>query len=275
MSNQNHGCSVQAVKVMHPGRGVYEAGTGTKMRKGLISLALVVAAVCGCGSSPPKSAWLSQSDGTPWVEPDGQCVAVRPLTPQDSSGFCYDVMTERYQQKHHYEALDTSEFGFMYPKVEPTPQEALAGSNPPNASELVASTDVQIEPVPYLEQIFTSLPFRFNNAHLSEQNRKALHQSFLDWRAQGINVVSVQVTGHTDTIGPMDYNLQLSKWRAESVVYFLRRIGIPQEDIKLGGAAMLDPHPHAKTKADNRYVDLRVWLKPPAKRPADNKVAAR
>lgn len=245
------------------------------MRKGLFTLALMAAALTGCGSNPSKSAWMLNHDGSPWVDLDGQCVQLRPLKHEDEKGFCYDVMTDRYQQRHHYEALDTSEFGFMYPKVEPTPREAVTGPSPEASSGLVASADMQIEPVPYLEQIYTALPFRFNNAHLSDVNRKALHQSFRDWRAQGIAVVSVQVTGHTDDVGPVDYNLQLSKWRAESVVYFLRRIGIPADDIKQGGAGMLDPHPNAKTRADNRYVDLRVWLKPAAKQGEDKRVAMR
>lgn len=245
------------------------------MRKGLLTLALMAAALAGCGSNPSKSAWVLNADGSPWVDPDGQCVQLRPLTPQDQQGFCYAVLTNRYQQQHHYEPLDQSEFGFMYPKVDPTPDAAMTGDNPPAASALVADAGLQIEPVPYLEQIYTSLPFRFNNAHLSERNRKALGQSFQGWRTQGIAVVSVQVTGHTDDVGPMDYNLQLSRWRAESVVYFLRRMGIPGDDIKLGGAGMLDPHPHAKTKADNRYVDLRVWLKPTVKQLSDKRVTLR
>ncbi len=218
---------------------------------------------------------MLNADGSPWVDPDGQCVQLRPLTQADQKGFCYEVMTNDYQQRHHYEPLDTSEFGFMYPKVDPTPDEAMTAPAPYAGSGMVANAALRIEPVPYLEQIFTSLPFRFNNAHLSEGNRKALHQSFQDWQQQGIAVVAVQVTGHTDDVGPVDYNLQLSKWRAESVVYFLRRMGIPLDDIKLGGAAMLDPHPHARTKADNRYVDLRVWLKPTPKQLEDKRVATR
>ena len=245
------------------------------MRKGLLSLALMAAALAGCGSNPSKSAWMLNDDGSPWVDQDGQCVQLRPLTAAEQKGFCYEVMNNDYQQRHHYEPLDASEFGFMYPKVDPTPDTAMAAPAPYAGSGMVANADQRIEPVPYLEQIFTSLPFRFNNAHLSEGNRKALHQSFQDWLAQGIAVVSVQVTGHTDDVGPVDYNLQLSKWRAESVVYFLRRMGIPGDDIKLGGAAMLDPHPNARTKADNRYVDLRVWLKPAAKHPDDKRVASR
>lgn len=245
------------------------------MWKGLLSLALMAAALAGCGSNPSKSAWMLNDDGSPWVDPDGQCVQLRPLTPSDQKGFCYEVMTNTYQQRHHYEPLDTSEFGFMYPKVDPTPEEAMTGPAPYVGTGLVADRDMRIEPVPYLEQIYTSLPFRFNNAHLSEGNRKALNQSFEDWKTQGIAVVSVLVTGHTDDVGPMDYNLQLSKWRAESVVYFLRRMGIPGDDIKLGGAGMLDPHPNAKTKADNRYVDLRVWLRPAAKAADDKRVATR
>src|SRR5690349_13837303 len=99
------------------------------MRKSLLSLVLVAAALAACSSNPSNSAWIMNGDGSPWVDPDGQCVQLRPLTEQDKKGFCYEVMTQSYQQRHHYEPLDESEFGFMYPKVEPTPDEAAIGPN--------------------------------------------------------------------------------------------------------------------------------------------------
>jgi hypothetical protein len=40
-------------------------------------------------------------------------------------------------------------------------------------------------------------------------------------------------------------------------------MGVSQKSINQLGVAMLAPHPQARTPADNRYVDLRVWLVPP------------
>lgn len=228
----------------------------------LAAWALSAALLSACQSGPGQSAWLMDGDN-PYVAADGQCVQVRPLTPKDESGFCYEVMTGQYQKQHHYEAASQDEFAFLYPHVDPTSKQAQDAPSPVSLAPMVAALDMQIPTLPYMQQIYTALPFRFNKAHLSAKNRLALEASFKEWQAHGMQVVSVEVTGHTDSTGPQDYNFLLSKWRAQSVAYFLKRLGVPGDDIQLGGAGMLLPHPDAKQAADNRYVDLRVWLRPP------------
>jgi outer membrane protein OmpA-like peptidoglycan-associated protein len=233
-----------------------------RMKLRLAAMLLPTVLLAACQSAPSKSAWLMQ-DGTPWVGPDGQCLQLRPLAADEKQGFCYDVMTGAYQKKHHYEQLDTTEFGFLFPHVEPTPESAYAVTPPP--SDLQVLTALQMHStLPHSQQIYTALPFKFNNAHLSSRNRVALRDSFDVWHSQGIQIVSVTVTGHTDSTGPKDYNFLLSKWRAESVAYFLAHLGIPKGAITEGGVGMLDPHPNARRLADNRYVDLQVWLTTPA-----------
>lgn len=227
----------------------------------LIALAISMALLAACGSSPAKSAWLMQGD-VPWVDADGKCMQLRPLQADEKKGFCYEVMTGTYQRKHHYEVLDQNEFGFLYPKVDPTVQTAYNLTPPPSDASTLASIHSNMTPLPYIQQIYTALPFKFNSAHFSSHNRKALADSFKSWQDQGIKVVSVAVTGHTDSKGSQEYNLQLSKWRAESVSYYLARLGVPKRDIAFGGVGKLLPHPEGKTDADNRYVDMRVWLTP-------------
>ena len=233
------------------------------MRMRLAALALSTCLLAACQSGPSQSAWLMDGD-QPFIAQDGKCVQVRPLTPKDQSGFCYEVMTGQYQKEHHYETTSQDEFAFLYPHVDPTPQEAQTAPAPASATPMIAALDMQIPPLPYMRQIYTALPFKFNKAHLSAKNREALKASFKAWQAEGMQVVSVAVTGHTDSKGSEDYNFLLSKWRAESVAYFLSRLGVPRDDIQFGGAGMLLPHPGAQADADNRYVDLRVWLRPPS-----------
>ncbi|HEV2111968.1 MAG TPA: OmpA family protein [Gammaproteobacteria bacterium] len=231
------------------------------MQLRLAALALSAALLSACQSGPAQSAWLMDGD-TPYVAPDGQCVQVRPLAAQDKSGFCYEVMSPDYRKQHHYEPMPQDESAFLYPHVDPTPQQAQ-DAPPVSLAPMIAVLDMQIPPLPYMQQIYTALPFKFNNAHLSAKNRRALEVSFQEWRASGMQVVSVAITGHTDSTGPQDYNYLLSKWRAQSVAYFLQHLGVPADDIQMGGAGTLLPHPDAKRAADNRYVDLRVWLRPP------------
>ena len=224
------------------------------------ALALSTVLLAACQSGPAAGPWLMAGD-QPWVGADGKCMQLRPLRQNEKSGFCYDVMSDAYQKQHHYEPLSRDEFAFLYPKVDPTSQDAYNLPLPELPQEL-ASVNAEFTPLPSVKQIFTSLPFRFNNAHLSSKNRESLRESFNDWHDKGLRVVSVTVTGHTDRIGPVNYNLLLSKWRAQSVAYFLKHLGIPQQAITQGGVGMQRPLPNAHSEADNRYVDLQVWLAP-------------
>lgn len=225
------------------------------------ALSLTVSLLAACQSGPTQSAWLMDGD-QPYIGADGQCVQMHALTEADKKGFCYEVMTGEYQKTHHYEAGSQDEFAGLYPHVDPTPLSAQTPSAI-SLAPMIAALDLQLPPLPYMQQIYTALPFKFNKAHLSKKNRLALRDSFRSWESEGLQVVSVAITGHTDKIGPQDYNFLLSRWRAESVAYYLKRIGVSGDSIQFGGAGMLLPNPDARAEADNRYVDLRVWLRPP------------
>ena len=237
------------------------------MRMQLATMAATTLLVA-CSSNPPKDAWLMQ-DGHPWVAMDGGCIGMRPLKPDEKSGFCYDVMTDSYQHKHHYEPLNQDEFASLYPQVQATltPAPELPAGLATSISPILPDS---IMPILHIERIYTALPFHFNKAHLSKMNRKAISLALQTWKQQGLQVLSVSVTGHTDAIGTEHYNDQLSVWRAESVAYYLKRLGIPQTDIRFEGAGMRAPKPDARRQADNRYVDLKFWLARPEEKVASS-----
>lgn len=239
------------------------------MRMRFAATALSAALLAACQSSP-NGPWLMQGSA-PWVGPDGRCMQLRPLTDKEKSGFCYEVMTDTYQQKHHYETLGNDEFAFLYPHPDPIPESAYTPPLP-EVQPLLPDAPPPLDRLAYIKQLYTSLPFDFNKAHLSAKNRAALQNAFKDWKGKGIMVVSVAVTGHTDSKGSASYNYLLSRWRAQSVAYYLKHLGVPGNDITAGGAGKDLPHPEARSDADNRYVDLRVWLAPPS---SDVKVAIR
>src|SRR5215469_11334772 len=89
----------------------------------LAALGFIAALLAACQTGPSESAWLMNGD-SPYVGPDGQCVQVRPLTPKDKSGFCYQVMNQDYQKQHHYEPMQQDEFAFLFPHIEPTADQA-------------------------------------------------------------------------------------------------------------------------------------------------------
>jgi len=76
--------------------------------------------------------------------------------------------------------------------------------------------------------------------------------------------LQVEISGHTDTDGKEEYNLQLSESRAKNVVDFLVANGIPQERLSYKGYGETKPialndSPEGKSK--NRRIEFRITSK--------------
>jgi outer membrane protein OmpA-like peptidoglycan-associated protein len=240
----------------------------TSTDKGRLAAAVLTVWLGACQSVPEQSAWLMK-DGIPSLALDGHCIQLRPLRPEEKNGFCYETMTGNYQQHHHYEPLDQDEFGFMYTHVDASsaqPQ-VLPESGLPGALRVGGLT---VTSLPYSMRTNTQFPFGLNSAHLTARNRRALSQEFKALENRGLRVVSVSVTGHTESSGSAKFNELLSYWRAQSVAYYLRRIHIPE--VEIAGVGMYAPR-STQDPADNRYVDLVVWVENGG--PAANQVAMR
>ncbi|CAM2187219.1 OmpA family protein [Burkholderia cenocepacia] len=71
----------------------------------------------------------------------------------------------------------------------------------------------------------------------------------------------VTVTGFTDSVGSDDYNLALSKRRAESVAAYLKAHGLKTDSITVSGRGKADPVASNATpegRASNRRVEIRL-----------------
>jgi outer membrane protein OmpA-like peptidoglycan-associated protein len=110
----------------------------------------------------------------------------------------------------------------------------------------------------------TRLPFKLNSAHLSRKNRADL-LAFVNSLEQYRGIESIRITGHTDKSGPVRFNQWLSGMRAKSVQLWLLSLGIDPRTTLVRGVASTEPRPHAHTPADNRYVDLEVVVRAPAR----------
>ncbi len=73
---------------------------------------------------------------------------------------------------------------------------------------------------------------------------------------------NLEVEGHSDTDGPEDINLDLSKSRAEAVMEFLISKGVEPTRISAIGYGetrlKVDPEVTAQDRADNRRIEFRV-----------------
>jgi len=103
--------------------------------------------------------------------------------------------------------------------------------------------------------------FKFNSAELSKEDKEQLDQL-----VSGTNSMKryfIAVEGHTDQVGNANYNLELSKRRADSVVVYLsaaRNVPFYQiRTIGLGEEKLVDPGKTKDARAKNRRVEIKIY----------------
>ena len=103
--------------------------------------------------------------------------------------------------------------------------------------------------------------FGFDESHLSEEARSAL-ELFAGSLADHGPEVYVEIQGHTDDIGPDEYNLRLGARRAENVRRYLNKeAGLPLHRmavISYGESEPLADNGSRDDRARNRRVALVV-----------------
>jgi OOP family OmpA-OmpF porin len=111
--------------------------------------------------------------------------------------------------------------------------------------------------------------FKFNSAVLSPEDKEQLDQ--VASNTGSLKRYFVAVEGYTDTIGDANYNLQLSRRRADAVVVYLsteKKVPFYQiRTIGLGENNLVDPGKTSEARAKNRRVEIKVFS-------ADNAVAS-
>ena len=153
-----------------------------------------------------------------------------------------------------------------------------ACGNSMNAADLASPgamaayvTEVLLEPVPQEKPIqyeklslsATTL-FDFDKAVLKEQGRVELHKLDEYIKSKGIKVVDINVIGHTDSRGSVEYNQGLSERRATAVKEYMVSEGIDGNIIDASGEGESNPVADNSTeegRALNRRVDVHVGAK--------------
>lgn len=104
------------------------------------------------------------------------------------------------------------------------------------------------------------LGFTFARADVPETVRFRLDQ-VAELLNQDRTTAKVEVAGHTDAVGPEDYNQQLSEQRAASVKAFLVERGVEASRISVVGYGEVQPRSTNDTvegRRLNRRVEIRV-----------------
>src|SRR5882762_7073842 len=121
----------------------------------------------------------------------------------------------------------------------------------------------------------TSVKFGFNQDNLTSKSKEALDQLASSISSTKGYIITLE--GGTDSVGPADYNYDLSQRRANSVIQYLAsQHSIPAHKIYLIGLGKDKPVDSNKTRdgrAKNRRVDVRLMTNSvdgatPAQQPA-------
>lgn len=100
--------------------------------------------------------------------------------------------------------------------------------------------------------------FNFDSSVLKEESYPALDEAVKILKNNA--KLTFVVEGHTDSIGPVAYNLNLSKERAKSVMNYIVLKGIPKtriSSIGYGEAKPIDTNETEEGKSKNRRVEIR------------------
>ena len=101
--------------------------------------------------------------------------------------------------------------------------------------------------------------FPFDDAELHEEGRALLDEiAEISELCPGVRV---WVTGHTDAVGDREYNIQLSRDRAQAVVDYLVSVGVDADRLTPVGYGFSQPVADNSTeegRARNRRIEIRV-----------------
>jgi OOP family OmpA-OmpF porin len=139
-------------------------------------------------------------------------------------------------------------FGVKAPKLAPAPRAAAPEpvyEAPRQVAVIAPPPPVVVAPqprppVPTMVSFFTDSLFDFDRAALKPEGKQHLDRFAADLRGANFEVISV--TGHTDRLGPPEYNMELSTRRAGTVeAYLTESGGIPEMKIAARGAGESEP----------------------------------
>jgi OmpA-OmpF porin, OOP family len=104
--------------------------------------------------------------------------------------------------------------------------------------------------------------FKFNSDKLTDEGKQQLDQ-LATGQMGSLKRYFVAIEGHTDKTGSSDYNLQLSRRRAEAVQHYLvAQKNVPVYRIQIVGLGKDKPVNDEKTRADrekNRRVEVTIF----------------
>jgi OOP family OmpA-OmpF porin len=109
--------------------------------------------------------------------------------------------------------------------------------------------------------------FAFDSAELSDGGKQTIEDTRKQLRPELSQAYAGIIIGHTDSTGNPDYNMQLSKRRAQAVADYVISTGVDPKKLRVLGRGANDPiapNDTPENRAKNRRVDIVVIAEPRA-----------
>jgi len=109
--------------------------------------------------------------------------------------------------------------------------------------------------------------FAFDSAELTDEGKVAIEEYRKELRPEIAEAYAGIIIGHTDSTGSAEYNLGLSKRRADAVSEYLVSTGVAEEKLREVGRGEEDPiasNDTSEGRAQNRRVEIIAIAEPRA-----------
>jgi peptidoglycan-associated lipoprotein len=147
----------------------------------------------------------------------------------------------------------------------PAPPDAMMPTVPPRVRERpqangVAADDQRRSPLPVAPAELQPVYFDFDSAALTDRASETVRRN-AEWLLENGNV-EIQVQGHCDERGTIEYNFNLGQRRADAVKRFLMSMGIPEN--RIDTISYGEERPAVQGSGEqvwrlNRRVEFRVY----------------
>jgi outer membrane protein OmpA-like peptidoglycan-associated protein len=151
------------------------------------------------------------------------------------------------------------------PELEPKPEvkapDEVAKLEPEPESEIAP---ISLVPIPEVSRFLKPIFFDFDKSNIREDQLIILNENIVILKDHP--ELCILVGGHADYHGRIDYNVGLSKQRAQSVVDYLVQNGIGSERITMYAYGESYPYDKYENNAEwesDRWVDILVFSLPP------------
>ena len=143
--------------------------------------------------------------------------------------------------------------------LDPDPRPVAAPKLEPR--QVVAAVQPEPKKATTVNLVWTGL-FEYNSAQLTPEARARLENEIVPKLMSIAEVNYLQVNGHTDRMGSVDYNRQLSEKRAEAVRDYLVAKGVNPEKIEVFGYGQTMPIRSCADASRLKRADLIECLAP-------------